>query len=173
MKTEMDTSRAEDVEGLFRFHYRKLCLYATHIVGDVDAAEDIVMEQFVKLAERSERQTAVQFPKSYLYQMVRNASLDAVRTSSVVLAADVEDDLPDDEDELEERLGREARLWMQIDRLPPACRRILLMSKQKDMSYKEIAASLGISIKTVEAQIGKAYKTLRGKAHEIYLMLFL
>lgn len=169
LKKELDNTKPED---LFRAHYQKLCLYALHFVGDVDAAEDIVMEQFVKLVERNNLASMIVSPKSYLYQMVRNASLDFLRKNSTVILGEALPDLPDDADELEAQLGREARLWQQIEALPPACRRILLMNKRDGLAYKEIAEALGLSIKTVEAQIGKAYKTLRGKVHEIYLMLF-
>lgn len=168
----MEEKIETDTERLFRAHYQKLCLYALHYVGDVDTAEDVVMEQFVKLVERDSLSGMVVSPKSYLYKMVRNASLDFLRNASTAISQESAPDLPDDSDELEAQLEREARLWRQIDALSPACRRVLLMSKRDGLAYKEIAAALGISVKTVEAQIGKAYKTLRGKAHEIYLMLF-
>lgn len=163
----------DDTEQLFRAHYQKLCLYALHYVGDVDVAEDVVMDQFVKLVEKSNVADMIVSPKNYLYQMVRNASLDVARNTSASCLKEPKADLPDDADEREEQLEREVRLWTQIDSLSPACRRVLLMSKRDGLSYKEIAATLGISIKTVEAQMGKAYKTLRGKMHDIYMMLFL
>ena len=81
-------------------------------------------------------------------------------------------DLPDDHDELVEQSEREARLWEEIDRLPKACREVLLLSKREGLKNREVADRLGISIKTVEAQLTKAYKTLRGKAGKIYMMFF-
>lgn len=42
------------------------------------------------------------------------------------------------------------------------------MSKLEDKSYLEIAEELGVSVKTVEAQVTKAYKRLRTKAKDIY-----
>jgi RNA polymerase sigma-70 factor (ECF subfamily) len=50
-----------------------------------------------------------------------------------------------------------------LQRLPPACQRIFVMSRYEEMSYKEIATQLDISVKTVENQIGAALKIL--KAH--------
>ena len=48
-----------------------------------------------------------------------------------------------------------------VDKLPPRCREIFLMSREGGMTYAEIAHSLGISIKTVETQMGRALRSLR------------
>lgn len=79
----------------------------------------------------------------------------------------------EDIEDLAERSGREARLWKAIDSLPPVRREVLLMSKRDGMHNNEISQSLGISVRTVEAHLYKAYKALRGKAKEIYTMIFL
>ncbi len=166
-------THTDNIEKLFRAHYRALCLYALHILGDIDTAEDIVMEQFVKLAESKYKTNNLLSPKSYLYQMTRNASIDYIKRH---IQANTTEELPEILDtctESQERCEREARLWEQIDTLPPSCRKILLMSKRDGMKYREIADALNISIKTVEAQMGKAYATLRGKAKEIYTFFFL
>jgi RNA polymerase sigma-70 factor (ECF subfamily) len=58
-------------------------------------------------------------------------------------------------DELQEQINQA------IDGLPERCRMIFLLSRFEDMSYKEIAQKLDISVKTVENQISKALKVLR------------
>lgn len=63
------------------------------------------------------------------------------------------------------------RLWAEIDSLPTMCRRVFLMSKRDGKRNSDIASTLGISIKTVEAHMHKAYATLRGRAKAIYLLL--
>lgn len=188
-------TQTTDIESLFRAHYRALCLYATHYVDDVATAEDIVMDCFVRLYERSADEESadshsdgptsvhlapsVAHAKSYLYQMVRNAAIDDLRRRAndcspdaalpLATVVDLPDTAPDEEQALQERSEREARLWAAIDRLPTACRNILLMSKRDGMKNREIAEALDISLKTVEAQLTKAYSTLRGKAREIYM----
>ena len=198
-------SQTADIETLFRAHYRALCLYALHYVGDLATAEDLVMDSFVRLFERTNSpslqskaspfgmpsasegqgggpQPPIIYTKSYLFQMVRNASIDHLRHLSadgtpdsalpLDALADVPDPTPDEEQALQERSAREARLWAAIDRLPHACRNILLLSKRDGLKNREIAEVLGLSLKTVEAQLTKAYATLRGKAHEIYMLFF-
>jgi RNA polymerase sigma-70 factor (ECF subfamily) len=50
-----------------------------------------------------------------------------------------------------------------IDQLPERCRLIFTMSREQDLSYAEIARILGISVKTVETQMGRALKALRSR----------
>lgn len=160
------------IEELFRTYYRALCLYAVHYVEDIDIAEDIVMECFLKYTEKTGHGEKIVSPKSYLFQMVRNASLDDTGKGQRRIAIEHAADVAYQEDEWMERSEREARLWAEIDHLPTACRTVLLMSKRDGMKYVEIADRLGISVKTVEAHIYKAYTTLRGKAKAIYVMFF-
>ena len=51
-----------------------------------------------------------------------------------------------------------------IERLPARCRLIFTLSRQQGMSYAEIARSLGLSVKTVEVQMGRALRALRAWA---------
>lgn len=164
--------KTSTIERLFRSHYDSLCLYATHYVGDIEMAEDIVMECFLKFSAKLAEGETIISEKSYLYQMTRNACLEHNRKTHNINTTDVLPDICDNEQELIDRSEREARLWKAIDSLPDGCRNVLLLSKRDGLKNREIAEELGISIKTVEAQISKAYRILRGKAKEIYLFLF-
>lgn len=156
MKTE-----GTDISTLFRQHYRELCLYALHYVGGVEEAEDIVMDCFLRFHNRQERGEQFASPKSYLYMMVRNACIDHVRRNGAAIVTSDLPDIPDDDlDEDMARSEQEARLWTAIDRLPQGCRNILLLSKRDGLKNREIAEHLSISIKTVEAQLTKAFKAL-------------
>lgn len=163
-----------NIEQLFRQHYRPLCIYAVHFLGDIDTAEDVVMDCFVRFAEKTDNGEELAAPKSYLYSMTRNACLDHIRRDpfSNTTSADTGlANLTADDNELQERSEREARLWTEIDNLPEMCRRVFLMSKRDGKRNSDIADTLGISIKTVEAHMHKAYTILRGRAKAIYLLL--
>lgn len=75
------------------------------------------------------------------------------------------------DDDAMERSLHEAELWTAIDSLPRRCREVFLMSKRDGKRYREIAEELGISEKTVEHQISKALKTLRGKVSDFFYFL--
>lgn len=164
--------KSNDIKEVFREQYRPLCIYCVHFVGDIDVAEDLVMDCFVRLSEKINRGERIVSMKRYTYMMVRNASMDYCRGRRMVTTMQ---DVPDgeaDDTEWQERCEREARLWTEIDRLPDTCRKVLLMSKCEGLKNREIAERLNVSVKTVEAHISKAYATLRGKAKEIYMMFF-
>jgi RNA polymerase sigma-70 factor (ECF subfamily) len=58
-----------------------------------------------------------------------------------------------------------------IEQLPPKCREVFMLSRLSGQTYQQIADSLGISVKTVENQIGKAIKILKvfAKENRVYL----
>ena len=160
------------IERLFKNNWDALCMFSLHFVGDMGTAEDVVMDCFLKLSERIEHGDEILTPKHYLYQMVRNGSLDKARHVGQTVQLTETSRTSEDLDDVSERSVREARLWTAIDSLPPVRREVLLMSKRDGMHNDEISQTLGISVKTVEAHLYKAYKTLRGKAKEIYLLIF-
>ena len=160
------------IERLFKDNWDALCMFSLHFVGDMDTAEDVVMDCFLKLSERIGHGDEILTPKHYLYQMVRNGSLDKARHVGQTVQLTETSRTSEDLDDVSERSVREARLWTAIDSLPPVRREVLLMSKRDGMHNDEISQTLGISVKTVEAHLYKAYKTLRGKAKEIYLLVF-
>ena len=57
----------------------------------------------------------------------------------------------------------EQRLEKALNELPEQCRTIFQMSRFEELKYAEIAGRLGLSVKTVENQMGKALKLLRTK----------
>lgn len=111
--------------------------------------------------------------KSFLYAAVRNACIDKLRRKNPI----VQDISPSDlsgiisDEQAVDSSSREAELWTAIEQLPERCREIFLMSKRDGMTYREIAEELCLSEKTVEHQISKALKTLRGKKGDFFFLL--
>lgn len=157
-----------DIDAIFRTFYRPLCLYAMHyLAGNVELAEDIVQDCYVKLWQRRPEQ-----PHSFLYTAVRNACIDELRRQKAappnVRPQDLDGYISDEE--AQQRSVREAELWTAIDSLPERCRQIFLMSKRDGMKYREIADELGLSEKTVEHQVSKALKRLKARRGELLFL---
>lgn len=178
----------QEIDLVFQQYYRPLCLYATHYLHDVDVAEDVVQDCFVRLIQRgtlsggsvskdslcSQNTLCSQQTESFLYTSVRNACVDYLRRQSPI-ATDVSPvDLSGiiSDGQAQESSFREAELWTAIEQLPDRCREIFLMSKRDGMTYREIAEELDLSEKTVEHQISKALKTLRGKKDDFFADFF-
>lgn len=163
-----------DFEVLFRLHFRPLCLYALHYLGNVEAAEDVVQESFVKLWEKLEQGSEVSNTRAYLYMTVRNRCLDQLKAKGLATESLKPYDTYGiiDEDEAEERSRTEAKIWTALDSLPEKCREIFLLSKRDGLKYEEIAQELNLSVNTVRNQISKALSILKEGAKKIYSFFF-
>lgn len=142
----------------FKALYLPLGMYALRLVGDVDKAEDIVQEAFVKVWEIVGQGAGIADFKAYMYRAVRNVALGHLRDAGRFVPIDEATEVVADTIDTSER---DARLRRAIDELPSRCREVFLMSKRDGLSNVEIAAELGISVKTVENQMTKAFARLR------------
>jgi RNA polymerase sigma-70 factor (family 1) len=164
-------------EEIFRQHYAPLCRYAQSILHDADEAEEMVQTVFLTIWERRETLLITTSLKAYLYRAVHNRCLNRLEQQQTQAnhrlraATELYADVPSPNqavlaDELSQHLQRA------IETLPDQCRRAFELSRFEELSYKEIAERLGIAIKTVENQIGKALRILRTELSD-YLPLLL
>jgi len=136
-----------------------LSMFALRLCGDTDDADDIVQEAFMKIWENTRvgrhnpRHQGIPLPAP-----CATAPSAVCRVTARPLGIEAMADVPDEEIDTSER---DARLWEAIGRLPERCREIFLMSKRDGMPNAEIAEELGISVKTVENQMTKAFRQLR------------
>jgi RNA polymerase sigma-70 factor (ECF subfamily) len=140
--------------------------YANGMVRTRDGAEDVVQEVFVALWTQRDRLTTPDNLVGYLYRAVRNRSLNQLRHRRMVTdwqvrqgAEDRAEAPPADRDtergEITEAIRRA------VSGLSPRCREVFELSRDRGLTYPEIAAALGISIKTVETLMGRALKGVR------------
>lgn len=161
---------------IFDTYYESLAYYAYKFVQDKAAAEDIVQEVFVNFwAKRQQWEVTTSLP-AYLYGAVRNRCLNHLKFHKVRSAyaeqsahtEEVDAFIPEqiDADDLARLI--ESSL---VD-LPLARQRIFRLSREEGLKYREIADQLGISIKTVEAQMGKALRFMRERLKDFLVILF-
>lgn len=134
------------------------------MLADRDLAEDLVQQFFVQLWEKRDELEITGAAKSYLLRGVHNACLNQIKHQKVVQTHEQEVMKSSDEAFSEshiEAFEMQQRIEATIKHLPKECRRIFLMSRLQEKKYKEIADELGISVKTVENQMGKALKLIR------------
>ncbi len=164
-------------EALFREHYEGLCIYAHFYLKDYAAAEEVVQDLFFNLWKKREELEITTSIKSYLYKAARNHSLNVLKHIEVRENYKKMNEEHRSESELQgtnelEAVELEERIKAAIDQLPPERKKIFLMSRYEDLKYREIAEKLNISVKTVEAQMGKALRFLKEQLSD-YLPLWL
>lgn len=153
-------------DAIFRTYYANLVGFADSILKDRGAAEDTAQDVMVELWRRRSSIVLQTSLRAYLFQATRNRALNHLRHRRVVARvtpADLTMTQPSASDRglLEGEIG--GRLREAVAALPERCREVFTLSRDRGLSYAEIAEALGISIKTVEGQMGKALKLLRAE----------
>jgi RNA polymerase sigma factor (sigma-70 family) len=125
-----------------------------------DEIHDLRQEIYVRVYEAAARARPTISPKSFLFQTARNLMADRVRRSRVVSIETVGDlsvsNVTVDEISEERRFGARQdlkRLAAAIDALPPKCREIVWLRRVHDMPGKDVAARLGVNVRTVESHV--------------------
>lgn len=172
-KTKMGDEKA--FETIFRHYYPHLCLYASRVLKNTAAAEEIVQELFVLLWERREETEIETSVKNYLFKAVKNHCLNYIKHNQIKneysrkILAETNTFSPDDEIETQTELFQ--KIEESISGLPEKRQEIFRLSRQEGLKYREIAEKMNISVKTVETQMGMAIKTLREKLRD-FLIIF-
>lgn len=152
-------------DAVFRTWYPVLVRVAAAMLHDQDAAEEVAQDVMHELWRRAHVMEAEMSIRAYLLRSVRNRALNHVRHQRVrrETRGDVEalynEPVASDQPLIAGELIEATR--KAVAELPPRCREVFELSRVDGLRYAEIAAALGISERTVEAQMGKALKVLR------------
>jgi RNA polymerase sigma-70 factor, ECF subfamily len=166
-------------ETVFRKHYQALCNYACGILKDMDDAEEVVQSIFMKFWEQREGIEINVSLKSYLYRAVHNTCLNRLKHLKIQevhkqYVGNYYEENHDSATEIMDKVELENRIADALEKLPEQCRLIFKMSRFEELKYQEIADKLGLSIKTIENQIGKALRIMRAElADYLPLVLFM
>ncbi|WP_017258153.1 RNA polymerase sigma-70 factor [Pedobacter arcticus] len=168
---QINTGNELVFEKVFKQYFKALQNYAYTILNDLDIAEEMVQNVFLKIWEKREKLPQDALIGSYLYKSVYHESLNWLRHEKVKRSHQQHTlySMKDETDNAENHIKMkqlEEQLQKALNKLPQQCRTIFQMSRFDELRYREIAAELGISIKTVENQMGKALRLMRLKLVE-------
>ena len=163
-------------EILFKDYYEELCFFADHYLKDLDLAEEAVQDIFFHIWMNREHIQIKQSVKSYLYIATRNKCLKMIRSQNMASQySDYIKNTPHDQvsTPVDELNAKELDLIIErtLKELPDRAREIFRMNRFQGMKYAEIANQLSISVKTVEANMGKALKIFRKKLDEYFKVI--
>lgn len=170
-----DTGDSECL-GIFLKRYEtSLIRFVSNFLGDEGIAQDIVQETFLKVARRPGKLLGVRSFHNWLLKVARNQSIDHLRkvvrqrrhknrlqqeaASQVAQADTVIETL--------EHSERSARVRMEIDRLRPKLKEIMLLKVQESKSYREIAEITGLTVTNVGYLVHQAMQALKSSLRDL------
>ncbi|OIO10630.1 MAG: RNA polymerase subunit sigma-70 [Flavobacteriaceae bacterium CG1_02_35_72] len=152
-------------ESLYNKHAKDLRNYLYYKFGNLESAEDIVQESFIKLWQKC-ADVVLEKAKSFLYTVATNMFLNEKSHDKVVLKFQ---QIPQNDTNIESpeflMLEKEYMVKLQktLAQLPDGQREVFLLNRIDKKTYAEIAELLNISVKAVEKRMHNALKQLREK----------
>ena len=165
--SHMAAVRKREFEQIYDTYSRRIYGFALRLSdGDTYLAEEIVQESFIRLWEHWDGLNDHQAALGYLFSTAKHIFLNYCEHEMVkyvyeeyVLQHDSE--LTGESESSQDARSLEAYLRQIVDNMPPVRQKVFMMSRYEHKSNKEIAATLGISEKTVEVHITLALRELR------------
>lgn len=160
----------KNYEQLFNTHSKTLFNFIYYKCGDVQQAEDIVQDAYIKLWKNCSK-VIYDKAKSFLFTVARNLFFNEVAHKKIVLqhtSSTTSKSITNESPQyiLEEQEFMQ-KLKSAIDSLPEKQREVFLLSRIDKKKYAEISEIVGISIKAVEKRMSLALITLRDKLGDI------
>lgn len=173
-------AQCDDVafEQLFKTYYKALHAYAFVMLKDQDMAEEIVQSMFMKFWEKRELLNIQNSVKAFLYKCIYHDCLNQLKHEKIKFKHQeyTQHSIPQRSEPASARVEMtelENNLSLAMNDLPEQCRTIFQMSRFEELKYREIADQLGLSVKTVENQMGKALRILRLKLSDFLVLILL
>lgn len=165
------------LEVIYNEHYANLCRYLLLLFKNQLLVEQIANDIFLYLWEHRKTLEIRISLETYLFTAGRYKALNKIRDTKRQQEIDqhlateyVSVDTPDSIIEIKEL---ESVIEKAIETLPPRCQHIFRLSREEELSYKEIAELLGISVNTVEGQMSHALHKLRTILRPYYRTILL
>lgn len=166
---------SRDVESLSTFlsrYQNSLLRFVAKLLGDHDAAQDVVQETFLQVARNPTRLLKVESCHNWLLRVARNIGIDHLRRLArhrkharalQEHAAERAASITQPASAALEREEVRARVRAEISRLKPRYRELLLLKVQEGKSYKEIAEITGLTATNVGYLLHQAMKSLSSR----------
>lgn len=170
----MDQVREGRVERLtlvFERHHLHLYNFFLRLTGQRGASEDLVQEVFLRLIRyRASYRSGSPFAP-WMWQIARNVHCDHMKGLHAHVPLDeLQEGLPDDREGPDGHALRDqdaAHLQVALARLDPSKRELLLLSRNPDLAYKDLAPLMACSVGTLKVQVHRALKELKAVFMEL------
>src|SRR5215207_6296843 len=154
---------ALDFDALYRDARDDVFAYATTLLHDRSAAEDVTAQAFERAYRRRSRYDARRgSPRAWLFGIVRNAALDELRKRKRAASTEMPEPHPDlAPDEAAELAAQRDAVRVALHRLHPRDREVIALKYHAELSNAELAAVLGVSPTNAGTLLHRAMTKLR------------
>lgn len=179
IQKQLNAGEVVALEYLFHHYYDDLCRYTMVFTKDIAIAENIVQDLFVYIWEHRETIEIHLSFESYLFQASRYKALNYKRDYShkvdklLKLKEQISNKVSDSADEAIELKELNQIVSEAIDLLPDRCQQIFRLSRTDELSYREIAELMNISISTIDNQVNTAIKKIKTHVKRYYPEMYL
>lgn len=139
---------AQEFKQRFMPYHRMLYRVAYRLTGNVQEAEDLLQDTYMRLWQKREQITEEALTEAYLVIVMKNLHRDKMRLKSIDTSADLTERIePPDDTRPDENTEREDEAFIMkdlIDHLPPRERKIITMYLLEEQSYEEIETTTGL-----------------------------
>ena len=157
--------QASDFKQLFLPYHRKLFSVAYRLMGNAQAAEDMVQETFLKLWMQRDKIERIDNPEAYSITVLRRLFYDKMRTGHL---QEVDKDVGSLQVTSSQNISRQLeaadeyqRVRLLISHLPEPQGRIMLMRDVEDRSFEEISIEIGLTEVNIRSILSRARKKIR------------
>lgn len=160
-------------EQLFKENYNSLYYYAYSIVNDNELAKDLVNDSFEEIWSRRKKLDISFSLRSFLFKVVKNRCLNYLRKQEVEQKyIDRAKHNISDSDEFKDYEPVLAEIMKAIEQLPEQGRKVFTKCFIENLTYKEVAEELNISVNTIKTHITNSLKRLRNDLDKDSLLFF-
>lgn len=155
---------------LFNQHREALKRFVSKKLRQSNETEDVVQETFIRLMQREQQKgstiSSMVAPEAYIYRVAANLTTDRLRQQYSRVDEGYREELTDDImggfEPLRHLAANERieQLRDAVASLPPKCRQVFMLHKYRQLSYREVAEHLDISVSMVEKHMMKALTRL-------------
>lgn len=166
---ELKNGNSRAFDRIFSDHYLNLCRFASSLVHDEDSARNIVQQVFINLWENRGTLEHIERLVPYLTTSVRNNCLNFLKREkrNVEITAIPSSIQTDNTTEQQLNLAEfEEQFIIALNSLPERCKIAFEYSRFQELTNKEIALRMDISVKGVEALMGRSLKIMRSALAE-------
>jgi RNA polymerase sigma-70 factor (ECF subfamily) len=177
------TGDESSFEKVYRFYYPRLIYFAKQYLLDSEVSKNIVQDVFTELWDKKNSLRKDTNLNAWLFTVTKNKSLKIIsqlrsrqKYDNYLIYRQLDVDYKSLFDfHTSNFIFEELQTQIEISlfKLTPACRKVFEMSRFEDKKNREIAEELNLSIKTVEAQISKALRSLKADLKDYLPLLYI